>query len=804
MVLLTLGSCTSAIDQQINGFSREGRDRNRKFQAATEQSVPSTKVFADEDMKVLWNADDRISIFNMSTYNYQYVFTGDDGDTAGGFEEIPASGFITGQDVDYVYAAYPYNKNNKLSNRGVFTMTLPAEQTWKEHSFGIGANTMVTVTDGSFLAFKNVGGYLSLQLYGDNVSVSKITIQGNNGEKIAGKAAISIPMNGLPTVTMDDSATDAVSVVCDPAVQLGSTAEEYTDFWFVIPPVTFEQGFTITVTDEQGGTFTKSTTRSFTVSRNQLDWMNPLEVVPNYDNVLVEFEDENFKAYCVENFDLDGDEEISRGEALEVTEIIINNLGIFSLSGIEFFPNLEIIGCNSNKLTSVDLSGNPLLKSFDAWHNQLTSINVSANPNVTYLGLAYNELESLDVSSCPSLVQLECGANNLIALNTSNNDALWRLECDNNKLSSLDISCNGNLEFLHCSSNNIGSLDVSNNHLLKHLYCYECGLSYLDVSSVDSLKTLTCNGNALVSLDVSNNLKLKSLRCDDNPDLNVVYLAMGQEISQIDKDDHTIIRYVGQTIIDESTFPDDNFRSYVSANIDNDHNGFLSDEECESVTSIQVCTDTIASMQGIELFENLKILTCLGTGEWVSGEWVWHGKLENLDVSSNSELTLLDCSRNRISLLDVSKNVKLTRLNCECNPLGTIDVSKNIALTSLWCTYNQLSALDVSNNVALSDLLCSYNQLTTVDVSMLSQLQWFECLDNQITSLNLSNNLILTKLYCNDNLLSSLDVSNNKMLNALWCYSNPLLTTIWLESPAQTIESFTYDTAIVTIRYTNP
>ena len=288
-LLLLLASCTDELDQMINGSRSDKARQTTVFQASVEEcGIPETKVYADEEMKVLWNADDRVSIFNLTTYNYQYAFTGDDGDTAGGFDLIPDSGFITGTKVDYVYAAYPYSKSNKLSNQGVFTIVLPAEQSYKEHSFGIGANTMVAITDGSFLAFKNVGGYLSLRLYGDNISVSRITIKGNNGEKIAGKASIDIPFGGTPTVTMDESATDEVSIVCNPAVKIGEDANSYTDFWFVIPPVTFSKGFTITVTDDKGGVFEKATSKSFTVSRNTLDWMSALKVVPNYDNVIIQ------------------------------------------------------------------------------------------------------------------------------------------------------------------------------------------------------------------------------------------------------------------------------------------------------------------------------------------------------------------------------------------------------------------------------------------------------------------------------------------------------------------------------------
>ena len=262
-----------------NGF-RDGVNRNKaQFYATTNictTSSPETKVYTDENLKVLWNEDDRISVFNMNTFNNQYSFSGDDGDTAGGFDLVGDEG--EGEEVNYVYSVYPYHEETALGTDGVLTMTLPADHLYKGKSFGIGANTMVAVTDNNFLAFKNVGGYLSLRLYGDNVSVSKVTIKGNNGEKIAGKAAITIPLGGVPSIVMDETATDEISIICPTPITIGNSSSDYTDFWFVIPPVTFENGFTITVTDALGGIFTKSTSKSFTVSRNKLDWMNPLKV----------------------------------------------------------------------------------------------------------------------------------------------------------------------------------------------------------------------------------------------------------------------------------------------------------------------------------------------------------------------------------------------------------------------------------------------------------------------------------------------------------------------------------------------
>ena len=649
--LYLLVSCMAEIDQTANDAQSSAHGPNVVFQALTEgPASPETKVYADENMKVLWNADDRISIFNMTTYNYQYAFTGDDGDTAGDFEEMSTSGFITGQPVDYVYAAYPYSKSNKLSNSGVFTMVLPSEQAYKEHSFGIGANSMVAITDGSFLAFKNVGGYLSLRLYGDNVSVSKITIQGNNGEKIAGKGSIDIPFGGTPTVTMDAVATDAISIVCDPAVKIGDTSDNYTDFWFVIPPVTFEKGFTITVTDDMGGVFEKSTSKSFTVSRNTLDWMSALKVVPNYDNVKVQFEDANFKAYCVKNFDRDGDGEISYAEALLVTEITCYWKSIQSLSGIEYFSNLTYLYCYSNQLTSLDVSKNTALTYLDCYSNQLTSLDVCNNTALTELYCDSNQLTSLDVSNNTALIRMKCGYNQLTSLDVSSNTALNYLDCAGNQLTSLDVSNNTALATLRCSSNQLTSLDVSNNTALTQMECGYNQLTSLDVSSNTALTGLGCYSNQLTSLNVSNNTALTYLYCDSN------------QLTSLDVSNNTALTglYCGSNQL-------------TSLGISN--NTALTGLDCSynQLTKLDVSSNIA-----------LYYMDCAGN------------QLTSVDVSNITSLATLRCSSNQLTSLDVRSNTALTVLQCSSNQLTNVDVSNNTALTDLYCGNNPLNTIFVN------------------------------------------------------------------------------------------------------------
>ena len=203
MLMLLLASCTNAIDNVDNLWLRAADSKLPVFYATIEGSDgASTKVFADDQMRVLWNADDRITVFNKYSYGYEYSFTGQDGDNAGEFAAVPNNDIVTGNPLDHVYALYPYNASTKISNDGVITATLPSQQAYKANSFGIGANTMLSVTDDTQLRFKNVGGYLSFKFYGDNVSVKSITLRGNNREKLAGAATITMSPGGTPTVEM--------------------------------------------------------------------------------------------------------------------------------------------------------------------------------------------------------------------------------------------------------------------------------------------------------------------------------------------------------------------------------------------------------------------------------------------------------------------------------------------------------------------------------------------------------------------------------------------------------------------------
>ena len=839
--LLLLVSCTTDIDQQLAGSRASAPGEKLVFQASVEGcGTPDTKVYADENMKVLWNADDRISIFNMNTFNWQFAFEGEDGDTAGGFE--PVGEDEPGTDVGYVYAVYPYKAETALSTDGTVTTVLPAEQAYKAHSFGIGANTMVAVTDDQFLAFKNAGGYVELRLYGDNISVRRITIKGNNGEKIAGKAAITMPLGGVPEVTMDGSASDAVSIVCDKPVKIGASATDYTDFWLVLPPVTFTGGFEITVVDEMGGTYTKKTAKSFEVKRNTLDWMAPLKVEPTYDNEIIRFADDNFKAYCVENFDKNGDKEISKSEAAAVRTINVNTDNITSLQGIEYFTNLttlycrgtnrynselhitEYFGsltsldvsqntaltslwCGGNQLTSLDVSHNTALTDLRCYNNPLGSLDITKNTALTILYCQRNQLTELDVSHNPALTKIQCLDNQLTSLSVGDKTVLTVLQCQNNQLTALDVSKNTALAELYCYNNHLTSLEVGDNSVLTKLDCYNNQLTALDVSKNTALAELTCRYNQLTSLNVSGATALTKLSCEynklitidlqnnpqlsycntwNNPSLLEIWLKVNQTIATFYYDYSVTLRYTGDdTII---AFADANFKAYCLANFDYDQDGEITVAEGLSITTINVTTDNITSLQGIEHFSNLRYLTCNGTRNWNSalGQEEFLGSLVSLDVSQNTKLSNLYCPNNKLTSLDISHNAGLVYLTCNHNQLTSLDVKNNPELNGLDCSDNPLSSLNIRNNANLVSLSCDNNQLTGLDLSLNTELSHLTCNNNQLSILDVSHNPKMSFIQCSGNQLTSLDLGSNPLLTSINCCSNQLTTLNLVNNTALT------------------
>ena len=496
-----------------------------------------TRTYLESGQYLRWTEKDQLSIFGGNTYNQQYEFTGKTGDNSGTFEKVSGPSYITGNDLDCHYAVYPYDSKNAISERGVITAILPSEQSYAIKSFGLGDNTMVAVTkdkNDTFLKFKNTCGYLELNLYGDDVIIKTITMEGNSNEKIAGEATITPIYGENPIVSITNNATETITLDCgENGVRLGTTAENATTFMFVVPPTIFTNGFSITITDVNGGTFTKSTSNEIVIERNVIKPMNAFEVekdlvfpesllLPDH---IVEFSKEmksainnlsctkvkfvtkssvtsetviytdvnQVKTYAVQN-----------GDWLELHTLAKEYKAGKSLSGM--FSSLEMVteinmeGLNTSNVT--DMSGMFVTCSSLRTLN-ISNLNTSSVTNMLYMFSDCSRLTNLDVSS----------------FNTSSVTNMYRMFTGCMMLTSLDLSnfntsAVTNMQGMFAGCMELKSLDISNFNTtvvedMSDMFSDCRSLKSLDLrnfntSAVTNMQGMFAYCESLTSLNLSN------------------------------------------------------------------------------------------------------------------------------------------------------------------------------------------------------------------------------------------------------------------------------------------------------------
>lgn len=263
-------------------FECENESDKNVFRASFETvDAMDTKTFLNSSHKLLWTADDRLSIFEGNTYNQQYKYAGETGENVADFVVVP-SGVNSGNEISANYAVYPYMESTKISDSEVIFIEFPAVQQYVKDGFGYGANTMVAVSDGTDdknLSFKNLCGYLVVKLYGE-ATVKSILLKGNYDEKIAGNASVVAEYGKVPVVSMDGTAANEIKLDCGDGVTLGKSEQTATEFWFCIPPVTFEKGFKISIFLVGGESVSKITNSQRSIQRNVYMKMSPSKIEP--------------------------------------------------------------------------------------------------------------------------------------------------------------------------------------------------------------------------------------------------------------------------------------------------------------------------------------------------------------------------------------------------------------------------------------------------------------------------------------------------------------------------------------------
>ena len=282
--------------------------------------------------------------------------------------------------------------------------------------------------------------------------------------------------------------------------------------------------------------------------------------------------DPAFKAYLAERYDINHDGEISLKEAETIWRIDFcsNALGVKSIEGIAYMPNLEEIHCTGDWLDSFDLGAYSFY--YRSRHYRwdtcigpigtLESLDVSRNSKLRVLNVSNNsalgDLQgSLDLSQNPALEEVNLNMTYLVMPDVSHLEGqlisllfshlrgtfpdvtrmplLRKLEISfeqTGRKTAVDISQCPLLEELLISGSGTSLSDLHLNHMLRRLDITCCDFAEMDISMLPLLEEFNASMNFFRSLDVSANPALRKLYLSPMNDdkLETLYIAPGQVI----------------------------------------------------------------------------------------------------------------------------------------------------------------------------------------------------------------------------------------------------------------------------------
>jgi len=193
------------------------------------------------------------------------------------------------------------------------------------------------------------------------------------------------------------------------------------------------------------------------------------------------------------------------------------------------------------------------------------------------------------------------------------------------------------------------------------------------------------------------------------------------------------------------SIPDQGFKAWLLERFDANQDGEIGLEEALQVTSIDLSTEEIYSLEGIGAFTNLKSLTAKGRRDENRNIL---GKLTGLDLSGLSQLEYLDCRHNHIVQLVLADNTSLREIVTYGNSLTSLDLSGAPNLTSVDAGDCAIGQVNVRENSLLRTLYVHNNRIQEADFSACYRLESLSIDRNLLRTLDLGSCAALTSLDC--------------------------------------------------------
>ena len=387
------------------------------------------------------------------------------------------------------------------------------------------------------------------------------------------------------------------------------------------------------------------------------------------------------------------------------------NCSLTSLSDVQSLPNLAILSCMNNYLTTLTLTNKTHLTDVYCQNNpNLTTLTVTNNPalvtfncsnctSLTNLNAYYNDLTTFIITGCTALKELRCHYNSNLASITGVGGctALTYVDCEDCALTTLQLQNATNIATIYARNNQLPSFAISDKSSLKTLWV-----------SNNPLTTLHCYSNALTSLSVTGCTSLANLSCYENASLSTI--GGLTDLSNLT----TLYAY-------SCNFSSLNLANKTKLTTLNCHGNKLTSLNltgCTALTDLRCYTNSnLSTITGLADCKAITYLDCEDCSI-----------TELPGVNSMNNITTLLARNNNLTSLTITSKSKLTNLR----------VSGNTMLTSLKCYYNGLTTLNVANCSSMTYLDCCGNKLTSLTVSGCTALNHLEIYRNQISGSNMT------------------------------------------------------------------
>ena len=248
-------------------------------------------------------------------------------------------------------------------------------------------------------------------------------------------------------------------------------------------------------------------------------------------------------------------------------------------------------------------------------------------------------------------------------------------------------------------------------------------------------------------------------------------------------------------------FDDKVLSDWMVSNWDTNSDGMITAGEAARVTKIDILSDKVTSLVGIEYLPNLDTLRCRGLSCGVDGG---SGALTEVDLRSNVSLTCLDLSNNRITSVDLSPLKSLKSLVLAGNvsmdsgvldeslpfikELKSLDISSCPNVCQDLSLFPSLEEFHYDSRTGIKDVETLFRQkrdLRRLYVSdalkdedkiyLLSDLEVLDCVGSSVRKLDMRYNSNLRSLNIdNCNQITFLDLNTNPKVTELHCMSKSL------------------------------